>query len=78
MWVGQLPEINHMCQGSGQTMEMNCADSTFPVNTKHLYNICTVLDQRRSRWGDVVHILYKCSVLSGLMPLNADILLYKL
>ena len=27
------------------------------VNTKHLYNICTMLDQRR-RWADVVEILY--------------------
>ena len=25
-----------------------------PVNTKHLYNICTMLDQRRRRWADVV------------------------
>ena len=31
-----------------------------PVNTKHLYNICTMLDQRRRRWSDVVQILYKC------------------
>ena len=25
-----------------------------PVNTKHLYNIYTMLDQRRRRWADVV------------------------
>ena len=37
-----------------------------PVNTKHLYNICTMLDQRRRRWADVVQILYKCSVFAGL------------
>ena len=36
-----------------------------PVNTKHLYNICTMLDQRRRRWADVVQILYKCFVFSG-------------
>ena len=31
-----------------------------PVNIKHLYNICTVLGQRRRRWADVVQMLYKC------------------
>ena len=25
-----------------------------PVNTKHLYHIYTMLDQRRRRWADVV------------------------
>ena len=36
-----------------------------PVNTKQLYNICTMLDQSRKRWADVVHMLYKCSVFVG-------------
>ena len=34
-------------------------------NTKHLFNICTMLDQRRRRWADVVQMLYKCFVLAG-------------
>ena len=33
-----------------------------PVNTKHLYNNFTMLDQRRRRWADVVQMLYKCFV----------------
>ena len=36
-----------------------------PVNTKHLYNICKMLDQRRRRWADVVQMLYKCFVFTG-------------
>ena len=36
-----------------------------PVNTKHLYNICTMLDQRRRRWADVAQVLYKCFVFAG-------------
>ena len=28
--------------------------------TKHLYHICTMLDQRRRRRADVVQMLYKC------------------
>ena len=36
-----------------------------PVNTKHLYNICTMLDQRRRRWVDVVQMLHKCFVFAG-------------
>ena len=35
------------------------------VNTRHLYNICTMLDQRRRRWADVVQLLYKCFVFAG-------------
>ena len=33
---------------------------TDPANTKLLYNICTMVDQRRRRWDDVVQMLYKC------------------
>ena len=36
------------------------------ANTKHLYNICTTLVQRRRRWADVVHMLYKCFVSAGI------------
>ena len=37
-----------------------------PANTKHLYNICTMLAQRRRRWADVVQMLYKCFVFAGM------------
>ena len=37
----------------------------YPVNTKHLYNICTMLGQCRRRWADVVQMLYKCFVFAG-------------
>ena len=36
-----------------------------PMNTKHLYNIYTMLRQRRSRWADVVIMLFKCFVFTG-------------
>ena len=36
-----------------------------PVNTKHVYNICTMLDQRRRRWANVVQMLFKCFVFAG-------------
>ena len=38
-----------------------------PVNTTHLglYNICTMLKQRRRRWADVVQMLYRCLVFAG-------------
>ena len=35
-------------------------------HTKQLYNLCIMLDQRRKRWADIVHILYKCFVLAGI------------
>ena len=36
------------------------------VNAKHLYDICTMSDQRRRRWADVVQIPYKCFVFAGM------------
>ena len=36
-----------------------------PANTKHLLNICTMLDQRRRRWADVLQMLCKCFVFTG-------------
>ena len=42
-----------------------CWDAFSPVNTKHFYNICTMLDQRRRRWADVVQMLYKCFEFAG-------------
>ena len=43
-----------------------CCSICIPANTKHLYNICTMLDQRRRRWADVVQMLYKCFVFAGM------------
>ena len=41
-------------------------DARLPANTTHLYNICTMLDQRQRPWADVVKMLYKCLVFSGI------------
>ena len=39
-----------------------------PVITKHLYNICTMLVQRRRRWADIGQMFYKCFVFAGYGP----------
>ena len=57
----------HMLYGYSpiQTLK-NVICYLIPVNTKHLYNICRMLDQRRRRWADVVQMLYKCFVFAGM------------
>ena len=35
------------------------------VKAKHLYNICTMSEQRRRRWAVVVKMLYKMFVFAG-------------
>ena len=35
---------------------------TIPANTKHLYNMYTMLGQRRRRWADIVYMSYKSFV----------------
>ena len=48
----------------------NHLKTAFLVNTKHLHSICTMLDQRRGRWADVVKMFCKCFVLAaGLLVL---------
>ena len=37
---------------------------------KHLYNLCTMLGQRRRRWNDVVQMLYKCFVFAGMHDMH--------
>ena len=41
-----------------------------PVSTKHLYNICTMLDQRRRCWADVVQMLYNVLCLLEMITTN--------
>ena len=43
--------------------------TAIPVNTKHLYNICTMTVQRRRRWAGVVQMLYKCFVFTRIPTL---------
>ena len=43
----------------------NCLN--IAANTNHLYDICTMLDQRRRRWADVVEMLYDCFVFAGML-----------
>ena len=43
------------------------------VNTKHLYTICTMSDQRRRRWADVVQMLYKCFLFAGIYCLQTEL-----
>ena len=45
----------------------------FPVTTKHLYIICTMLDER---WADVVQMLYKYFVFVSYLWLIMLIVIY--
>ena len=47
----------------------NTNSVSYPVNAKHWYNSCTMLDYRRRRWADVVQMLYKCFVFVGNRPI---------
>ena len=53
-------------KGNFFSMDLMEVGTVFPVNTKHLYNIFTMLYQHRRRWADVVQMLYKCFVFAGL------------
>ena len=47
-----------------------------PVNTRHLYNICTMSGQRRRRWADVVQMFCVCWDLHPKIGLYQNTLLY--
>ena len=42
----------------------------YSANTKYLYTLCTMLEQRRRRWAEVVQLLYKCFAFVGYTFLN--------
>ena len=55
---------------SGQYRSINTTPasvSSFPANTKHLHNICTMLNQRLRRWSNIVQMLCRCFVFTGLL-----------
>ena len=66
-WSNAGPQSATLAQPQTSTGSTPCVCWTAfnPVNTKHLYSICTMLDQRRRRWADVIQLLYKCSVFAG-------------
>ena len=43
-----------------------------PANTKYLYNIYTMLDQRRRHWAGIVEMLYKCFVFAGIISMSTQ------
>ena len=43
-----------------------------PSNTKHLHNICTMLNQLRRRWADVVQVLYRCFLFDGIICMDNE------
>ena len=50
--------------------------SVNPVNTKHLYNICTLLDQRRRRWANNIQMFCVCWEVGYRMQLRSVIFRY--
>ena len=45
----------------------NLRAPTVPANTKHLYNICTTSAQRLRHWSNIVQMLYKYFVFTGVI-----------
>ena len=64
-----INSFNSVCLlGEYETVpELTTSVNPITVNTKHLYNTCTMFVQRRRRWADVVHMLYKCFVFAGIL-----------
>ena len=48
-----------------------------PANIKHFYNICTMSDQRRRRWADVVQLLCKSFAFAGVLHVSGAALSMK-
>ena len=55
------------------TQILDRTQGEFPAKTKHLYNICTMLYQRR-RWAAVVQMLHEGFVFTGLAFLKTIII----
>ena len=55
-----------------QTHQSRTSSNPIRVNTKHLYDICRMLDQRGRRWADVGQMLYKCFGFVGMHLIGVD------
>ena len=67
LWGGggeKLGTLAYSDKHDGQGSRGLCR--SIPVNTKHLYNICTMSAQRRRRWAHVVQMVYKWFVFAGM------------
>ena len=67
-WFRYCREYHHgyLIRVHRKTVSRDSLLFSITANTKHLYNICTMLDQRWERWADVVQMLYKCFVFAGI------------
>ena len=59
-WVSDPCQYNHHGKCDRE-------EAQWPADIKHWYNICTMLDQTRRRWADVLQMLYKCFAFAGLV-----------
>ena len=61
IWPVRSHMVSYLTQHARRTLFI-----VIPANTKYLCNICTMSDQRRRRWADVVQMPYKCFVFAGI------------
>ena len=54
-WPGVVLYVGRLC-ARGKLSAAHLTLSPFPANTKHLYNVCTMLAQRGRRWADVLQM----------------------
>ena len=52
--LGPLNRLEGCLRNKQSTKLVEQVGLYIPTNTKHLYKIYTILDQRRKRWADVV------------------------
>ena len=73
--VGMLRKEEHSSARSHlrniSVLSCTCGRTYSPANTKKMYNIYTMLDQRRRRWVDVSKMLYTYFVFTGELTLRA-------
>ena len=68
---GEQRQTAHRCDPS-HNHQLSATTKHILVNTKHLYNICTMLVQRRRRCADILHMLYKGFVFAGIGPMSSS------
>ena len=58
--LSKVTPVAMVTGGDQEKIPLRLMKTSIPVNTKHLYNICTMLDQRRKRCAEVLQMLCKC------------------
>ena len=71
LWKTPRGNIQRLLSNQTSIAVTHVRHNVYPAITKHLHNICTTSTERLRRSANIVQMLYKCFVFSGIIWLQS-------